>query len=98
MRLPQKQIEIHPSTLLAWAIANSEACLSGRNSVHPVYFLLGALRVADDDFDEAAEALRLGTEDIQSVREVIAECRKMLEMSDEQITSARRKLRQCIRQ
>ena len=94
MRQPVKRFEIHSSLQLAWHIANAEACLSGAQFIAPIHFLLAALMIIDDSSAQAAEMLRLSPEALKSVAEVAAECRAMLEMSDDEITAARRSLRQ----
>lgn len=98
MRLQQKKIVIHPSIKLAWSIANDEACLSGSRVIHPVHLLLAALKIIDDNFDEAAEDLHLDAEEMRSVVDIISQCRQMLEMSDEDLTATRRGLRHTLQE
>jgi ATP-dependent Clp protease ATP-binding subunit ClpC len=79
--------------LLAWHIANTEACLSGAQFIEPVHFLLAALMILDDSYAQAAEMQGLSPEALKSVAEVAAESRAALEMTDDEITAARRRLR-----
>ena len=96
MRMPQQNVALHDSIKLAWTIANAEACRAGSTSLGPAWFLLAALRIVDDNFDEAAEALGLSSEELASVGAVVVQCRQMLGLSDEELTSIRRKLRQVL--
>ena len=93
MRQPIKTVGLHPSMLLAWHIANTEACLSGAQFIEPVHFLLAALMILDDSYAQAAEMLGLPPEALKAVAEVAARARAALEMSDDEVTAARRRLR-----
>lgn len=97
MRLPQQNIGLHDSVRLAWTIGNAEACLSGCTTLGPVFFLLAALIIVDDNYEEAAKALGLNTEELASVAAVVAQCRQLLDLGEEELTSIRRRLRQSLR-
>ncbi|HEY0320349.1 MAG TPA: ATP-dependent Clp protease ATP-binding subunit [Pyrinomonadaceae bacterium] len=96
MRQPLRNIGVHPSVNLAWSIANSEACLTGSRFIEPSHFLLATFRIIDDNYDQAAEAMKLTTEQRASITEIAAECRAMLKMTDDEITTARRSLRKAL--
>lgn len=91
------KVEIHESVRLAWAIANTEACLSGRGLIEPVHFLLASLIIIDGLFEDAADVLELNGESVKSVFVVAGRCRALLKMSDDEVTSARRGLRNALR-
>lgn len=93
-----KRIEIHPSVELAWNIANVEACLAGSPRIEPVHFLLATLIIIDGVFEEIADTMKLSPETIREIFDVAAECRDLLQMSDDEITKARRALRQSLRE
>lgn len=93
-----KRIELHPSVSLAWNIANIEACLSGSPRIEPVHFLLATLIIIDGLFEEVADSMSLSAEAIREVFDCAIECRSILEMSDDEITSARRSLRRTLRE
>ncbi|MBC7912093.1 MAG: ATP-dependent Clp protease ATP-binding subunit [Pyrinomonadaceae bacterium] len=96
MKHPLRNIGVHQSVTLAWNIANSEACLSGSGLIEPSHLLLATLRVIDDNYDQAAEKMQLTAEQIASIAAIAAECRALLEMTDEEITAARRALRKAL--
>jgi len=93
-----KRIELHPSVSLAWNIANIEACLSGNPRIEPIHFLLATLIIIDGLFEEVADSMNLSAESIREVFDCATECRSILEMSDDEITSARRSLRRKLRE
>lgn len=97
MRSPTKQLGVDASVRLAWSIANTEACLSGGARVGPAHLLLAALMILDDSFAESAERMLLSAADLRLVAEAAAESRASLEMTDEEVTSARRGLRLALR-
>lgn len=88
-----KEVGVHPSAKLALLIANSEACFTGDEYVEPVHLLLAALNVVDDNYGDAARRIQLSAEEMAEVAAVAATCRSMLPLSDEEVTSARRGLR-----
>ncbi len=96
MRQPLKRVGVHVSIQVVWSIANHEACKAGSGMIDPVHFLLAALTIVDDGYGQAAESLKLSPEDIGSVAAMAAECRALLEMTDEEVTAARRRLRQTL--
>ena len=88
-----RRIEIHPSVYLAWNLANIEACLSGSPRIEPIHFLVATLIIIDGIFEEVANTMKLTPETVREIFDIAAECRSVLRMSDDDITSARRKLR-----
>jgi len=78
---------------LAWNLANIEACRSASPRIEPIHFLLATLIIIDGVFEEVANAMKLPPEKIRGIFDIAAECRSVLQMSDDDITSARRKLR-----
>jgi len=93
-----KRIEVHPSVYLAWNIANAEACLSGDPRIEPVHFLLATLIIIDGMFEDVADSMKLSSETMREVFDCAAECRSILEMSDDEITNARRAVRRTLRE
>jgi len=92
-----KKVNIHPSAELAWGIANREACLSGSSRIEPAHFLLAALQIIDGMFEEEASAMELSPDQINEVFKETSRCRQYLEITDDELTSARRSLRQVLR-
>jgi hypothetical protein len=92
-----KRIEIHPSVYLAWNIANIEACLSGNPRIEPIHFVLATLIIIDGMFEEVANKMELSPETIREVFDIAAGCRSLLEMTDDEITKARRAIRKALR-
>lgn len=91
------KIDIHPSLLFAWDIANDEACLVSSSEIEPVHFLLATLKVSDSRFKSLIEETDLTAEVVDSVLAVTARCRDALGMSDDELTTARRSLRAALR-
>lgn len=96
MRNSVRQVGIHPSFHLAINMANTEAWQTGSELIEPSHFLLAALKIIDDNFDQAAEKLNLSDDALKAVAAVVTQCREMLEMTDDEITAARRNLRQAL--
>lgn len=92
------KIEIHPSLLFAWDIANAEACLTGSAEIEPVHFLLATLKVSDSRFKRVLEETDLTAESVASALAVTAQCRNILGMSDDEMTKARRRLRAALKE
>ncbi len=93
-----KRIEIHTSVYLAWNIANVEACESDSPRIEPAHFLLATLIIIDGVFEDVAEAMSLSPETVRGIFDVAAQCRTVLQMSDDEITAARRGLRASLRE
>jgi ATP-dependent Clp protease ATP-binding subunit ClpC len=91
-----KRVAVHPSVRLVWYISDEEACRVGAQMIEPSHFLLAALMIIDDNFDQAAELIGLSPEEIKAVQAMADECRAMLGMTDDEITTARRSLRQSL--
>lgn len=98
MRQRPRRIGVHPSFSLSLAIANGEACQAGAKVVRPAHFLLASLIIIDDGYAQAAEALRLDGVAQRAVAEAARECRGWLEMTDDEVTTARRALRGALRE
>lgn len=89
-------LAIDPALQLVWAVANAEACGVGAARIEPVHFLLAVLKVLDDGFRRDAEALGLPRAAIDELPQIAAEGRRLLGLSDDQLTAARRALRRAI--
>ena len=90
-------IAIDISIQFAWAIANTEAFLAADRRIRPVHFLLGILKVIDPAFTKQVSTLRIPPEQQESLARTGTAARHYLEMSPEDITSFRRRLRKKIR-
>jgi ATP-dependent Clp protease ATP-binding subunit ClpA len=86
-------ISIDISIQLVWAVANSEAFLAGDQRIRPVHFLLGILKVIDPAFTKQMAALDIPEEQKQRLIQTGAAARHYLEMSPDDITAFRRRLR-----
>jgi ATP-dependent Clp protease ATP-binding subunit ClpC len=96
MKHQLRNISVHQSVNLAWTIANSEACLTGSQLIKPAHLLLATLRIVDDNYEQVVEAMQLSPEQKASINQIAGECRAMLEMTDEEVTTARRSLRKTL--
>ena len=86
-------IAIDISIQFTWAIANTEAFLAGDRRIRPVHFLLGILKVIDPAFMKQVGELDVPEEHRQRLAKTGANARHYLEMSPDDITVFRRKLR-----
>jgi ATP-dependent Clp protease ATP-binding subunit ClpC len=93
-----RRIKIHPSVQLAWGIANAEANNAGSKKIEPVHFLLAALKIIDDAYHQDAVAMQFPQKMLGEIAEVAAECRRVLKITDEEITAARRGLTNALRE
>lgn len=93
-----KDIRIHPSVQLAWAIANREAQLSGSHSIEPIHFLVAILLIIDDCFLRDAEAMGLPSNAVEEIGRLSAEARKTIGISEDRITAIRRDLTKSLHQ
>ncbi|MCG3144187.1 MAG: hypothetical protein HONDAALG_01580 [Gammaproteobacteria bacterium] len=91
------KLSLHPSVLLAWNIANHEACLSGSKRIEPIHFWYAILKILDDAFTQEAEQFDFTEEEIQSIVEILSQGRSLTELSDGEITTTRRRLRKELR-
>jgi len=91
------KIAIHPSVEIAWNIANIEACHSGSERIEPIHFLLGALKIMDENFYSEAESIDVSPQLIESVVRMASQCRSAVRMSSEGIKIARRGIRKMLR-
>jgi hypothetical protein len=78
-------------------MANREACLAGAPRIEPIHFLLASLIIIDGLFEDAADALDFTQDSIRSVFKIVTECRSRMKMTDDEITSARRGIREALR-
>jgi hypothetical protein len=92
-----KQMKLHPSVQVAWALANFDACLGGSPRIEPPHFLLAIVKIVDGLFENAVEALEISREDVREIFKVGNECRVLLKMTDDEITAARRNLNRALR-
>ncbi len=91
------RIAIHPSVEIAWSIANIEACHSGSERIEPIHFLLGALKIMDENFYSEAESMDVSPQVIESVVRMASQCRSAVKMSSEGVKVARRGIRRMLR-
>ena len=83
--------------LLAWNIANNEACLSGGKRIEPIHFWYAILKILDDAFIQEAEQFDFTEEEIQTIIETLSQGRTLTGLSDSEITTTRRQLRKELR-
>lgn len=88
-----KEINVRPSVLLAWSMANQEACMVGSRNIEPLHFLLAVLKMLDDAFVDQAQQMGIEQDAIRQIMGEIRECRGQVGLSDEEITRARRGVR-----
>jgi ATP-dependent Clp protease ATP-binding subunit ClpC len=88
-----RSISVHPSAILTWALASSEACLAGSPRIEPIHFLVAILKIVDDAYQRDVEELNLDPEIIHSLGDAVSQARAALCVSDEEVTEARRGLR-----
>jgi hypothetical protein len=91
------KLSLHPSVLLAWNIANNEACLSGNKRIEPVHFWYAILKILDDAFIQEAEQFDFTEEEIQKITETLGQGRSLAGLSESDITTKRRQLRKELR-
>ncbi len=87
---------LHSSVHLAWFIANREAALANCTCITPPHVLLGVLKILDDSFIREAEALNLDAEEVNQINEVARISRLLLQMSESEVTAARRGLHRAL--
>lgn len=92
------EISVHPSVFLAWNIANVEACRSGNARIEPAHFLLATFMILDGLFKDAAEAMGMSPDGLRAIFGIAAQCRLILQMSYDEISTARRRLRRRLRE
>lgn len=90
-------IAIDVSVQFTWAIANTEAFLAGDSRIRPIHFLLGILKVIDPAFTEQVSGLDLPEEHLVRLKRTAQAARHYLEMSPDDITNFRRRLRRTVR-
>ena len=86
-------IAIDISVQFAWAIANTEAFLAGDRRIQPIHFLLGILKVVDPSFTKQVSTLEIPEERIARLQGTATAARHYLEMSPDDVTAFRRRLR-----
>jgi hypothetical protein len=89
-------MEMHPSVHLAWLIANREAAFANCACITPSHVLLGVLKILDDNFDREAEALDINAEELEQINEMVRLSRPLLQMSEAELTAARRGLHKAL--
>jgi ATP-dependent Clp protease ATP-binding subunit ClpA len=90
-------ISVDISVQFAWAIANMEAFLAGDSRIRPTHFLLGILKVIDPAFTSHVASIEIPQEQQDQLARTATAARHYLEMSQEDITTFRRRLRKKIR-
>ncbi len=91
-----RKISLHPSAQLAWAIANTEACLSVSAHIEPLHLFLAILKIVDEIFYEAAEKLNLSVDTVSQLTKMAAEGRRLIGMPTEEITRLRRSIQKAL--
>lgn len=89
-------MDLHPSVRLAWLIANREAAFANCTCITPPHVLLGVLKILDDSFDREAEAVNLDAQDMEQINEMVCLSRPLLQMSETELTAARRGLHKAL--
>ena len=92
----KSHLELHPSVHLAWSIANREAALANCTCITPPHVLLGVLKILDDNFIREAEAINLDAEEVDQINEMARISRPLLQMSESELTAARRGLHRAL--
>ncbi len=88
-----KEINVRPSVLLVWSMANQEACMVGSKNIEPLHFLLAVLKMLDDAFVDQAQQMGIEQDVIRQIMGEIRECRDQVGLTDEEITRTRRGVR-----
>ena len=83
--------------LLAWNIANNEACLSGSKRIEPIHFWYAILKILDDSYIQEAEQFDFTEEEIHATTQILSQGRSLTGLSDSEITTVRRQLRKELR-
>ena len=88
-------MSLHPDTSvqLAWAIANTEANLSGDDRIRPVHFFLAILKLIDPQFIRQLEGVDIPHDDHKRIALQSKQVRQYLEMSADEVTHLRRSIR-----
>lgn len=90
-------VMIDISVQLAWAIANTEAFLSGGQRIEPIHFFLGTLKTIDPAFEEQVSSLDLPEKHLARLRQISVDARQYLEMTPKELTNYRRQIRKSVR-
>lgn len=85
------------SIQLVWAIANTEANLSGEKRIRPIHFFLGILKVVDPQFLKQLHGVNIPEDEQRCLGKLTKDVRHYLEMTVEEITRLRRSLRTGLR-
>jgi ATP-dependent Clp protease ATP-binding subunit ClpC len=93
-----KDIRLHPSVQLTWALANREAQLSGRYGIEPLHFLVAILLIIDDCFLREAAAMGLPKNALDEIAILSAEARNAIGLPENRVTAIRRELTRFLRQ
>lgn len=84
------EISLHPSVNLVWVIADFEAAISNCDLLTLAYVMLGVLKVLDNNYNRVTEAIKFSADELQQVSEMAASCRPLLQLSERELTAARR--------
>lgn len=93
-----KDIQLHPSVQLAWALASREARLSGSSSIEPLHFLVAILLIIDDCYLQDAKAMGFPRNALKEIARISEETRKAIGLPEDRITAMRRELTNFLRQ
>jgi len=86
------------SIQLVWAIANTEANLSGEKRIRPIHFYLGILKLVDPRFLKQLHGVDIPEEEQRTLGQLSKDVRHFLEMTVDEITKLRRSLRSGLRE
>lgn len=89
-------VELDPSVQLAWYIANREAALANCACITPSYVLLGVLKILDDSYDREVEDINMDAQELEQINQMVLITRRFLEMSQSELTAARRGLHKAL--
>lgn len=93
----KREMGLHPSINITWAIANREALLSESPVIEPVHFFLAIFEMMDYGVDDHAAEMGLPPESVAEINAMLDECRQKSGLTNAEITQKRRQLRQSLR-
>jgi ATP-dependent Clp protease ATP-binding subunit ClpC len=88
----------HQAVQLVWALANAEACASGRARIEPAHFVLAVLKVADDAARTDLERLGVPGDVLALLPDTARETRGLLAIDGDALTARRRALQRRLRE
>ena len=88
---------VETSGQLVWAVANTEACLAGSETIQPTHFWLGVLKLVDKHLPRVLHTLDCEDALKREVVETAQEVKRYLEIDEERAAKLRRALRKKLR-